>query len=31
MLVATAEYMDTYYYDYTLIGPSETIEVEVGV
>jgi hypothetical protein len=31
MLVATAEYMDTYYYDYKLIGPSETIEVEVGV
>lgn len=31
MLVATAEYMDTYYYDYKLIGHSETIEVEVGV
>jgi len=31
MLVATAEYMDTYYYDYTFIGHSETIEVEVGV
>ncbi len=31
MLVATAEYMDTYYYDYKLIGHSETVEVEVGV
>jgi len=31
MLVATAEYMDAYYYDYTFIGHSETIEVEVGV
>lgn len=29
VLVATAEYMDTYYYDYKLIGHSETIEVEV--
>lgn len=31
VLVATPEYMDTYYYDYKLIGHSETIEVEVGV
>ena len=33
VIVATAEYMDTYYYDYKLIGHSETItiEVEVGV
>ena len=31
MIVATAEYMDTYYYGYKLIGHSETIEVEVGV
>jgi hypothetical protein len=31
MIIATAEYMDTNYIVYTLIGHSETIEVEVGV
>jgi hypothetical protein len=31
MIIATAEYMDTNYVVYKLIGPSETIEVEVGV
>ena len=31
MIIATAEYMDTSYIDYKLIGHSETIEVEVRV
>jgi len=31
MIVATAKYVDTYCHEYTLIGHSETIEVEVGV
>lgn len=29
MIVATPEYMDTYYYDYKLIGHSETVTIEV--
>ena len=29
VMVATAEYMDTYYYDYKLIGHSETVTIEV--
>lgn len=29
VLVATPEYMDMHYYDYKLIGPSETVTIEV--
>jgi hypothetical protein len=31
LIVCTAGYADTFFSNYKLIGPSETIEVEVGV